>query len=55
MEVSDHLHAPAALSTVPIGQEAGLAPEEVWTRWVREINPITAPTGNWIPALQSVY
>jgi hypothetical protein len=37
-EVSGHLHAPAALSPekeplVPIGQQAGLAPEPVWTRW----------------------
>jgi hypothetical protein len=36
--VSGHLHAPAALlpgkePPVPIGQEAGWAPELVWTIW----------------------
>jgi hypothetical protein len=44
MEVSGQLHAPAALSSgkgamVPIGQEAGWAPEPVWTRWWREKFP----------------
>jgi hypothetical protein len=38
MEVSGQLHAPAALPPgkgplVPIGQEAGWAPEPFWTRW----------------------
>jgi hypothetical protein len=38
MEVSGHLHAPAALSpgkepVVPIGKEAGWAVEPFWTRW----------------------
>jgi hypothetical protein len=31
LEVSNELHAPAALLLVPIGQEAGRAPEPVWT------------------------
>jgi hypothetical protein len=49
MEVSGQLHAPAALppgknSLVPIGQEAGWAPEPFWTRWWREKFP--APAGN---------
>jgi hypothetical protein len=40
MEVSGQLHAPAALSPgkeplVPIGKEAGWAPELFWTRWWR--------------------
>jgi len=34
------LHAPAALPPVPIGQEAGWAPEPVWTLWRRE-KPLT--------------
>jgi hypothetical protein len=43
MEVSGQLHAPAALPPgkeplVPIGQEAGWAPEPVWMRWWREIS-----------------
>jgi hypothetical protein len=38
MEVSGQLHALVALPTgkeplVPIGKEAGWAPEPVWTRW----------------------
>jgi hypothetical protein len=38
MEASGHLHVPAALPpgkepVVPIGWEAGRAPEPVWTRW----------------------
>jgi hypothetical protein len=41
MNVSFHLHAPAALSLgkeqpVPIGKEAKWAKEQVWTRWWRE-------------------
>jgi len=41
MEVSNQLHTLTALllgkeSLVPIGQEAGWAPEEVWTQWQRE-------------------
>jgi hypothetical protein len=41
MEVSDQLHAPAALlpgkePLVPIGQEDGWAPEQLRTRWWRE-------------------
>jgi len=47
MEVSGQLHAPAALSPrkeflVPIGQEAGWAPELAWTRCRREKCPATA-------------
>jgi hypothetical protein len=49
MEVSGQLHAPAALlpeeePPVPIGYEAGWAPEPIWTRWWREKFP--APAGN---------
>jgi hypothetical protein len=49
MEVSGQLHAPAALPPgqeplVPIGQEAGWAPEPFWTRWWKEKFP--APAGN---------
>jgi hypothetical protein len=36
MKVSGQLHAPAALTPVPNGQEAGWAPEPVWMR--RESN-----------------
>jgi hypothetical protein len=41
MEMSGQLHAPSALppgkeALGPIGQEAGLAPEPVWTLWRRE-------------------
>jgi hypothetical protein len=41
MEVNVHFHVPAALPPgkgppVPIGQEAGRAPEPVWTTWRRE-------------------
>jgi len=53
MEMSGHLHAPAAIPPgreplAPIGYEAGWAPEPVWTRWQgeksrprprREMNP----------------
>jgi hypothetical protein len=49
MEVNGQLHAPAALPAgkeplVPIGQEAGWAPEPVWTRWWREKFPVPAET-----------
>jgi hypothetical protein len=38
MEVSGQLHVPAALPPrkepfIPVEQEAGWAPEQVWTRW----------------------
>jgi hypothetical protein len=36
MEVSDELHALTALPPVPIGLEAGWAPEPVWTVCRRE-------------------
>jgi len=44
MEVSDQIHAPAALSPgkeplLHIGQDARWAPEPVWTRWWKEIFP----------------
>jgi hypothetical protein len=47
MEVSGHLHAPASLPPrkeplVPIGKEAGWAPEPFWTRWWREKFPALA-------------
>jgi hypothetical protein len=52
MELSGQLLAPAALSPekeplVPIGWEAGWAPEPVWTRWWREKFP--APAGSRTP------
>jgi len=44
MDVSGQFHDPAALpskkqSLVPLGYEAGWAPEPVWTRWRREKLP----------------
>jgi hypothetical protein len=41
MEVSGQLYAPAALAPgketpAPIGQEAGWAPEPVWSLWSRK-------------------
>jgi hypothetical protein len=51
LEISDQLHALAALlpgkeTTIPIGYEAGWAPEAVWKTWkeeksylYRELNP----------------
>jgi len=49
MEVSGQFHARAALPPekeplVPTGQEAGWAPEPVWTRWLREKFPAPAGT-----------
>jgi hypothetical protein len=43
MAVSGHVHPPAALlpgkeALVPIGWEAGWAPEPVWTLWRRKIS-----------------
>jgi hypothetical protein len=57
MEVSGQLHTPAALllgkeHPVPIGYEAGCAPEPVWTLWSREKS--LAPAGNRTPAFQPV-
>jgi hypothetical protein len=53
MEVSGQLHAQAPLfpgkePTVLIGEEAGRAPEPVWTLWGTEIS--LAPAGNLTPA-----
>jgi hypothetical protein len=53
--VSGQLYAPAALPPgeeppVPIGYEAGWAPEPVWTLWSREKS--IAPAGDWTPAAQ---
>jgi hypothetical protein len=43
MGVSGQRHAPAALiPPVPIGQEAGWAPEPVWTQGYRK-NPLPLP------------
>jgi len=36
MQVSGQLHAPTGLSAVRTEQEAGWAPEPIWTRWRRE-------------------
>jgi hypothetical protein len=57
MEVSDQLHAPAALHPgkepqVPTGEEAGWTPEPVWKLWRRE--KFLPPAGNRIPAVQPV-
>lgn len=43
MEISDHVHAPAALSLeketlLPFGENAGWTPEPLWTLWGKE-NP----------------
>jgi hypothetical protein len=53
MEVSGQFHAPTALPPrekplVPTAQEAGWAPEPVWTRWWRE--KFSAPAGTRTPA-----
>jgi hypothetical protein len=59
LEVSGQLHVAAVLPPgkgppVPIGEEAGWAPESVWTLWRREKNlsmpgiepePVAIPTG----------
>jgi hypothetical protein len=53
MGVSGQHHAPAALyPPVPIVQEAGWAPEQVWTQRLKEIS--SASVGNRTPVVQSV-
>jgi hypothetical protein len=58
MGVSGQHHAPAALyprgkdSPVPIGQEAGWAPEPVWTQRLEEKS--SASVGDRTPVVQSV-
>jgi hypothetical protein len=57
MEVSGHLHTPAALPpgkepAFHIGQKAGWDPEPVWTLWSREYFLDLA--GNGTPAFQPV-
>jgi hypothetical protein len=58
MGVSGQRHAPAALlplgkgPAVPIGQEAGWAPEPVWTQRLEEKS--FAPAGNRTPVVQPV-
>jgi hypothetical protein len=57
MEMSCQLHVPAALPpgkelSVPIVQEAGWAPEPVWTFWSTE--KCLSPDGNRTPAVESV-
>jgi hypothetical protein len=55
MEMSGQLHASLPLGKglpAPIGLEAGLASEAVWTLWKRE-NPLT-PVGNRTPISQLV-
>jgi hypothetical protein len=44
--VSGQLHALTTLSLVPIGYEAGRAPEPVWTMWRREIVRVLRTTYN---------
>jgi hypothetical protein len=57
MGVSGQHHAPAALlppgkgPPVPIGQEAGWAPEPVWTQRLQE--KFFAPAGNRTPIARS--
>jgi hypothetical protein len=55
MEVSGHLHAPAAFPPgneppTPIGQEAGWVPETVWTLWRKQF---LSPAGNRILVVQA--
>jgi hypothetical protein len=56
MGVSGQHHAPAAPTgkgpPVPIGQEAGWAPEPVWTQRLEEKS--SASVGEWTPVVQSV-
>jgi hypothetical protein len=58
MGVNDQRHAPAALlppgkgPPVPIVQEAGWAPEPVWTQRLEE--KILCPAGNRTPVVQPV-
>jgi hypothetical protein len=54
MEVSGELDAPAALppGEEPTGQEAGWAPEPVWTLWRRETSLVLA--GTKTPVVQPV-
>jgi hypothetical protein len=58
IRVSGQHHAPAALyprgkdPKVPIGQEAGWAPEPVWTQRLEEIS--SAFVGDRTPLVQSV-
>jgi hypothetical protein len=58
MGVSSQHHAPAALyplgkePPVPIGQEAGWAPEPVWTQGLEEKS--SASVGDRTPVVQSV-
>jgi hypothetical protein len=58
MGVSGQHHAPAALyprgerTPVPIGQEAGWAPEPVWTQRLEEKS--SASVGNRTPVVQPV-
>jgi hypothetical protein len=59
MGVSGQHHAPAALypprkgPTVPIGNEAGWAPEPVWTQGLEE-EKSSAPVGDRTPIVQPV-
>jgi hypothetical protein len=58
MEVSDQLHAPAALllgkePPVPIVWEAGWAPKSIWMLWRREI--CLTPAGNRAPIPRPSY
>jgi hypothetical protein len=52
MDVNDQLHASAALPPGPIVQEAGWAPEQVWTLWRREES--LAASGNRTPTVQPI-
>jgi len=45
MEMRDQFHVPASLLPVPIGQEAGWAPQPVWMECRRERIPFPAPVG----------
>jgi len=49
-----HFTPPGTKPPLPIGQEAGWAPESVWTQWQREKSPSATPAGNQALVIQSI-